>query len=117
MLPKFPNIYLKVEGKPRKKFNQEIDPTEDRTRARCVWRNDVTPRPQRWSYQIARIMYLISEVTELLLTSYTVGYIDLALVFIAIHMFRSEVVFFLHDSFFITVCGAGSDGTMSASGS
>ena len=36
MWPKFADICLTVEGKPRKKLNQEIDPTEDRTRARCV---------------------------------------------------------------------------------
>ena len=40
-------ICLTVEGKPRKNLNQEIDPTGDRTRARCVKSSDVTPRPQR----------------------------------------------------------------------
>ena len=49
MWPKFSDIRLTVEGKPRKQLNQEIDPTGDRTRARCVRGSDVTPRPQRWS--------------------------------------------------------------------
>ena len=40
------DIRLKVEGKPRKNLNQEIDPTGDRTRARCVSSIDVTPRPR-----------------------------------------------------------------------
>ena len=49
MWPKFLDIYLTVERKPRKNLNQEINPTEDRTQARCVRSNVVTPRPQRWS--------------------------------------------------------------------
>ena len=38
-----------TEENPGKNLNQEIDPTGDRTRARCVRGNDVTPRRQRWS--------------------------------------------------------------------
>ena len=40
----YPDICLTVEEKPWKNFNQEIDPIGDRTRARCVRDNDVTPR-------------------------------------------------------------------------
>ena len=54
MWPKFPDICLIVEEKPRKKLNQEIDPTGDRTQARCVRGNDVTPRPQRCSRPLRR---------------------------------------------------------------
>ena len=46
---KLPDICLTGEEKLGKTLNQEIDPTGDRTRARCVRGNDVTPRPQRWS--------------------------------------------------------------------
>ena len=42
MWPKFSDMYLTVEEKPRKNLNREIDPTEDQTRARCVRGNDVT---------------------------------------------------------------------------
>ena len=43
MWRKFPDICLTVEGKPRKNLNQETNSTGDRTRARCVRSNDVTP--------------------------------------------------------------------------
>ena len=39
------DVCLVVEEKLRKKLNQVIDATENRTRARCVKDNDVTPRP------------------------------------------------------------------------
>ena len=42
----FPDICLTVEGKSRKKPNQEIDSTGDRAPARCVRSNNVTPWPQ-----------------------------------------------------------------------
>ena len=41
---KFSDICLTVEGKHRKNLNQEIDPTGDRTRTRCVTSSDVTSR-------------------------------------------------------------------------
>ena len=45
-----PDICLTVEKKnPGKDLNQEFDPTPDRTLARWVRGNDVTPRPQRLS--------------------------------------------------------------------
>ena len=40
MWPKFPNISLTVEGKPRKNLNQETGPAGDLTRVRCVKSND-----------------------------------------------------------------------------
>ena len=58
MWPKFPDICLMVEEKPRKNLNQEIDPTGDRTPARCVRSNDfrLTPRTQRWSSSFANMV-------------------------------------------------------------
>ena len=50
MWPKFTDNCLTVEGKPWKNLNQEVDPTGDWTRAHCVRSNDVTPRPQGWSW-------------------------------------------------------------------
>ena len=44
----------RLRGKPRKILNQEIDSIGDRTRARCMRSNDVTPRPQRWSLKTLR---------------------------------------------------------------
>ena len=52
MWPRCPDICLSVEGKPRKNLNQEICPTGDWTRARCVRSNDVTPRLQRGRSEI-----------------------------------------------------------------
>ena len=49
MWAKFQDTCLTVEGKPRKKPHQEIDPSKDRTRGHCVRSGDVTPRPQMWS--------------------------------------------------------------------
>ena len=49
---KFPDFCPTVEEKSRKNFNQKIDTIGDRTRARCMRGNDVTPRPQRWSRPI-----------------------------------------------------------------
>ena len=54
---KFPDICLTVDGKPRKKPQPGTDPTGDRTRARCVRDNDVTPRPHRWSVCLLRDIY------------------------------------------------------------
>ena len=62
MWPKFPDICLTVEGKPRKNLNQEIDPTGDRTQARCVRSNDVTPRPQRWSFLNVKYAMSVSDL-------------------------------------------------------
>ena len=53
MWPECPDICLTVETNPRKNLNQEIDPTEDRTRARCVRGNDVTPE-QSGGQQLVR---------------------------------------------------------------
>ena len=41
--------FLTFEETPRKKLNQKIDPTGNRTRARCIRNNNVIPKPQRWS--------------------------------------------------------------------
>ena len=47
----FPDIYLTaVEKPPEKTSTRKTDSTGDRIRARQVRGNDVTPRPQRWSY-------------------------------------------------------------------
>ena len=43
MWPKFPDICLTVEGKPRKNLIQKTDPNGDQIRARGVRINDVTP--------------------------------------------------------------------------
>ena len=43
------NICLTVEGKHLKNSQPEITPTGDRTQARWMRSNDVTPPPQRWS--------------------------------------------------------------------
>ena len=45
----FLTFVLRPRENPGKNPNQEIHPTGDRTRARCVRSNNVTPRPQRWS--------------------------------------------------------------------
>ena len=46
--PKFPDIRLAVEGKPRKiNLNQETDLTEISPRARWMRGNDVTARPRQ----------------------------------------------------------------------
>ena len=45
----FLTFVLRLRENSGKKFNQEIDPLGDRTRARCVRSNDVTPMLQRWS--------------------------------------------------------------------
>ena len=42
MWPKYSDICLTVEEKPGKTAKQEIDPTGDWTRTRCVRGNDVT---------------------------------------------------------------------------
>ena len=48
MSSKFPDICLTVDKNSRKEnLNQENDPTGNRTRARYVRGNDVTPRPQK----------------------------------------------------------------------
>ena len=46
--PNFVIFVLPLRENPGKNRNQKIDPTGDRTRARCVRSNDVTPRTQRW---------------------------------------------------------------------
>ena len=46
----FLTFVLQLSENPGKNLNQEMDPTGDWTRARCVRSNDVTPRPRRWSY-------------------------------------------------------------------
>ena len=43
----FLTFVLRLMENPGKNLNQEIDPTGDRTWARCVRSNDVTPRSQR----------------------------------------------------------------------
>ena len=45
----FPDICLTVDEKSRTNLSQENYLTGNRTRALYVRRNDVTPRPQRWS--------------------------------------------------------------------
>ena len=46
---RFPDIFLQLRKKPGKTSIRKTDPTGDRTRARWVRGNDVTPRSQRWS--------------------------------------------------------------------
>ena len=48
MWPKFPDICVTVEEQSRKKSQPGNWPDGDRTRARCLRGNDITPRPQRW---------------------------------------------------------------------
>ena len=64
MCPKFPDICLRVEEKPRENFNQEIDPTRDRVWARCVRGNDATPQTTE-VVSLNRHYYETRNVTEI----------------------------------------------------
>ena len=53
----FLTFVLQLRENLGKNLNREIDPTGDRTRARCVRNNDVTPRPQRRSVEDKVLIY------------------------------------------------------------